>query len=335
MNRREFLKRTSLAAANTGFALSALDSYAAPTHLVTESQMPDARVNRFVDAHIHLYDTTRPGGVPFPNPEETLIYRPMLPRDIRSAAEPVGIRGAVFVECSPIVEDNQWVLDLVADEPFICAVVGNLDPEREGFPALLERFASNPHFRGIRIRTGRRMNFDHPQLRPNLGALAATGLTLDVNLQGQEILRMAQLAREVPSLRIMVDHMAFVPVTGKAPDPVWIEQMKSFKNLPNVFCKVSRYTEQAVIQPGPLDTAYYAPTFEALWQIFGQDRLAYGSNWPPCLQAGEYSRTVVLAHDFFQTKGPGPLAKVMGANTAAFYGGPRFDALTQSSHEST
>lgn len=284
----------------------------------------------FIDAHIHLYDTTRPQGVPFPNPKNKLIYRPMLAEDIRRAAEPVGVQGAVFVECSPWVEDNQWVLDLVADEPFICAVVGNLDAEAEEFPALLERFAHNPLFRGIRIRPGRPMNFDHPRLRPNLEALAAARCTLDVNLHGEEIIRMAQLAAELPGLRVMVDHLAHVPVTGQAPAPVWIAQMEHFAGLPNVFCKVSRYTEQAEVQPGPLETAYYAPTFEVLWRIFGADRLAYGSNWPPCLMSGDYRATVTLARDFFAAKGPGPLAKIMGRNAAAFYGGPRFAALTRS-----
>ncbi len=282
-----------------------------------------------IDAHIHLYDTTRPQGVPYPDPTSRLIYRPMLPEDIKHVARPAGVKGAVCIECSPLVEDNQWVLDLVTDEPFICAVVGNLNPEAEEFPALLERFAHNPLFRGIRIRSGRPINFDHPRLRPNLEALAAAGCTLDVLLEGEDIVRMAQLASELPGLRVMVDHFAHAPVTGEKPSPAWIRQMEHFADLPNVFCKVSRYTEQAVTQPGPTETAYYAPTFEVLWRIFGADRLVYGSNWPPCIQSGDYRTNVTLARDFFTVKGPGPLAKIMGRNAAAFYGGPRFAVLTR------
>ena len=87
-----------------------------------------------IDTHVHLYDTQRPQGVPFPKPEDRLIYRPMLPADLRQVAEPAGVRGAVLVEASPSIEDNDWVLDLVANEPFICGVVGNLDPEAAEFP---------------------------------------------------------------------------------------------------------------------------------------------------------------------------------------------------------
>lgn len=280
-----------------------------------------------VDAHIHLYDPTRPLGVPYPPPADALIYRPMLPQHLRETAEPEGVCGAVFVECSPWVEDNQWVLDLVAGEPFVCAVVGNLDPEAEEFPGLLDRFARNSLFRGIRIRPGRPWNFAHPRLRPNLEVLAAARCTLDVLLHGEEIAHFARLAAELPGLRAMIDHLAHAEPNGGPPDPTWLARMEAFAALPNVFCKVSRYTEQAGLRPASRAVERYAPVFEAVWQIFGPDRLAWGSNWPPCLNAGEYGTAVAIAREFFAAKGDDVLAKVMGRNAAAFYGGPRFGYL--------
>jgi len=280
-----------------------------------------------IDAHIHLYDPTRPQGVPYPKPDNHRIYRPMLPADLRDVAEPVGVRGAVFIECSPWVEDNQWVLDLVAGEPFVCAVVGNLDPESPEYPSLLERFFRNPLFRGIRVRTGRPVGFAQPLFRENLERLAAARGTLDVLVRGEEIEALAELASALPGLRIMIDHLAHVPVRGRPPDPDWKQRMEAFAGLPNVFCKVSLFTELAVEKPAPLALDYYEPTFETVWRIFGADRLAYGSNWPPCLNAGDYCATVTLAREFFSKKGPLVVAKVMGRNAGAFYGGPRFGAL--------
>jgi len=283
-----------------------------------------------IDAHVHLYDPTRPQGVPYPKPDNQRIYRPMLPADLREVAEPVGVRGAVFVECSPWVEDNQWVLDLVADEPFVCAVVGNLDPESPDFPALLERFTRNPLFRGIRIRTGRPAGFAKPLVRENLARLAAARGTLDVLVRGEEIDALARLAAALPGLRIMIDHLAHVPVWGGPPDADWVRRMEAFAGLPNVYCKVSLFTELAREKPAPLSLDYYEATFEAVWGIFGADRLAYGSNWPPCLNAGDYCSTVTLARDFFSQKGAVVAAKVLGRNAAAFYGGPRFATLRHS-----
>ena len=72
---------------------------------------------------------------------------------------------------------------------------------------------------------------------------------------------------------------------------------------------------------------YLCPTFETVWRIFDADQLAYGCNWPPCLNSGDYWATVILAREFFATKSPGALAKAIDHNAALFYSGLRFSAL--------
>ena len=54
------------------------------------------------------------------------------------------------MEASPWVEDNLWVLDLIAHEPLIVGVIGNLDPTKPEFREYLERYHGNPLFLGIR-----------------------------------------------------------------------------------------------------------------------------------------------------------------------------------------
>src|ERR1035441_1815292 len=65
-----------------------------------------------IDTHIHLYDPTRPQGVPWPNKENKILYQTSLPPRYRKIVEPLGIVGAIEVECSAWLEDNQWVLDI-------------------------------------------------------------------------------------------------------------------------------------------------------------------------------------------------------------------------------
>jgi L-fuconolactonase len=65
---------------------------------------------------------------------------------------PWPVSGTVVVEASPWLEDNQWVLDLAAHEPFIVGFVGNLRVGTEVFAGHLKRFAANRLFRGIRLR---------------------------------------------------------------------------------------------------------------------------------------------------------------------------------------
>src|SRR5438552_18312865 len=109
MNRRE-----SLALALGMVSMAS----AKPTHFVP-----------IVDTHIHLFDTRRPQGVPWPPKDDRVLYRPALPPRYRKVIAGLGVVGAIEVECSPWFEDNQWVLGVAAQDSIIVGTVGNLDPE--------------------------------------------------------------------------------------------------------------------------------------------------------------------------------------------------------------
>ena len=64
-----------------------------------------------IDTHIHMFDTRRPGGVPWPATTDTALYKPALPERYASIAGPLGVVGAIVVEASPLVSDNDWVLN--------------------------------------------------------------------------------------------------------------------------------------------------------------------------------------------------------------------------------
>ena len=95
-----------------------------------------------------------PEGVPWPNPDDDVLYRKVMPEDYKALAVPEGATGTVVVEASKWLEDNQWILDLAADEPFIVGFVGHLEPDDANFEGSLARFSANPLFRGIRPRWG-------------------------------------------------------------------------------------------------------------------------------------------------------------------------------------
>src|SRR5262245_44836365 len=104
-----------------------------------------------LDAHTHFYDPTRPQGVPWPGKDDKILYRRVMPDEFRTLVRPHGVTGTIVVEASPWLEDNQWLLDLAAKEPFIVGIVGNLDPLHAEFPKHVARFARDRRFRGIRI----------------------------------------------------------------------------------------------------------------------------------------------------------------------------------------
>ncbi|HOC57644.1 MAG TPA: amidohydrolase family protein [Verrucomicrobiota bacterium] len=172
-----------------------------------------------IDTHTHFYDPSRPEGVPWPPRDKKRLYRTVLPKDYRALPVPRPVTGTVVVEASPWVEDNQWVLDLAAKESFIVGLVGNLPVGSKQFAGHLKRFAANKVFRGIRIRDRKlEGTLDDRAFTSDLKLLTDHDLSLDL-VGGSEILWFAdRLATDLPSLRIVIDHLAGVRVEGKAPE---------------------------------------------------------------------------------------------------------------------
>ena len=134
-----------------------------------------------IDTHVHLYDPTRPQGVPWPSPEQASIYRTFLPADYRRIAEPFGVVGMIETECSPWVEDNYWVLDVSAKETIVVGEIGDLFPGKPDFGEHLSRLHKNPLYRGIRFAYlwGRDVaeEIQKPQVMADLRLLSDAGLT--------------------------------------------------------------------------------------------------------------------------------------------------------------
>jgi L-fuconolactonase len=255
--------------------------------------------SRIIDTHTHFYDPTRPQGVPWPPREDKLLYRKVLPPDYRALPVPRPVTGTVVVEASPWLADNQWILDLAASDPFIIGFVGNLAIGQNEFAEQLKRFATNRIFRGIRIGARKR---DESVLR-DLRLLADRDLSLDL-LGGLDILDFAKtLAGALPSLRIVIDHLAGLKIDGKAPPAEWTGKISALSSHPNVYFKISGLVEGTGKTDGsaPRDAQFYAPVLEVMTQTFGAHRLIYASNWPVSERFAPLATVQGIVEDFFSS----------------------------------
>jgi L-fuconolactonase len=281
-----------------------------------------ASESTIVDTHAHFYDPARPQGVPWPPRNDKLLYRTVLPRDYLALATPSKVTGTVVVEASPWVEDNQWVLDLAAGEPFIVGLVGNLPIGTKQFAGHLKRYAANPLFRGIRARdVDLKAALADAAFLSDLRLLASFNLSLDL-VGGLEILGAATWwAESIPDLRIVIDHLAGVRVDGKAPADKWVAEMRRVARHRHVFAKVSGLVEGTGRTNGsaPADAGFYRPILDVMWESFGPDRLIYGSNWPVSERFAPLGRVQQIVNDYFDAKGREASGKVFAKNAQTAY----------------
>jgi len=274
-----------------------------------------------IDTHTHFYDPSRPAGVPWPPKDNAVLYRTVLPPTypLRRGADRVA--WTVVVEASPLVEDNQWILDLAAKHKFIRGLVGNLPIGTPAFAGFLDRFAKNPLFRGIRIR-GMKLDraLEDDALLADIKRLADHDLSLD--LVGQDSLPFAGgIADRFRMLRIVLDHLPGLKLDGGPIDKGWADAMESVAAHRNIFIKVSGLVEATGKRDGsaPDDPEFYHPALDLIWHVFGPDRLLYGSNWPVSEMYAPLRTVQRIALDYFTARGPDAVAKVFSGTAKKVY----------------
>ncbi|MCW5978720.1 MAG: amidohydrolase family protein [Bryobacteraceae bacterium] len=277
-----------------------------------------------IDTHIHLFDTNRPQGVPWPGKDNKVLFQPALPDRYRRIATPLGVVGAIKVEASPWIEDNQWVLDLAAEEPIIVGVIGNLDLAAPEFGAQLDRFQSNPLFRGIRYGNlwGRDLaaGLGRGNFVANLKLLSAAGLTLDTaNPNPDLIAAIVRLTGLVPDLRVVIDHLPQM----RAPDDRALRRkyqdgLRELGQRPRVFVKLSAVFRR-IGEEVPRDLSVYRATLDEISAVFGEDRVLFGSDWPNSDQWRPYADVLGLVREYFASKSPAAAEKYFWRNSVAAY----------------
>jgi L-fuconolactonase len=121
-----------------------------------------------------------------------------------------------------------------------------------------------------------------------MASLAAAGLAWDViPVTDAQVEAVVGLARRVPELRIVVDHLACPPLETGDLDG-WAARLATLAGFPNVALKLSIGID-LLASWQRWDPAAIAPAVAHAVAAFGPDRLMLASNWPVVTLRADYS----------------------------------------------
>ena len=275
-----------------------------------------------IDTHIRLFDPNRPGGIPWPPADDPIRSKPTYPDRFREIASEHGVVAAIVVECSPRIEDNQWVLDTAANDPSIVGLVGFLDAGKPRFGDHLERFTKNPLFRGIRYGNlwGRDLasELDNPRFVSDMRLTAEADLSLDTANPNLDLLEgMLRLSDRVPQLRMIVDHLPkiVVPATDRGR---YRTVLNDFSARTQTYVKISAVLRE---RDGSVsyDLAEYRETIDEIVDAFGEDRVLFGSDWPNSEPLGPYAKVFGIVDEYFAKGSRVAREKYFRGNSQAAY----------------
>lgn len=250
---------------------------------------------KIVDPHIHLWDLWTRLYPQFETPSKgrngsnAAIARSYLLEEFLGEGEgEVEILGAVHVEAFPTdpVRETETLQKVADRSPVPIVVVGHGDLTSPEFPALLDRHARYPAFRGIRQvvnqHPDRQFSYgvpDHlanPAFVTGLRTLGERGLSFDLQLYPHQMDQAAAIAAEAPQTQLILNHAGMWVDRDLAGWKQWKAGMRTLAARPNIAAKISGF---AMNDPHWTVESIRPQVLETI-EAFGTDRTMFASNFP-------------------------------------------------------
>lgn len=282
-----------------------------------------------VDAHQHYWRIGARAGH-WPPAELSAIHRDFGPEDLQADLSAARIDGTVLVQSLPTEEDTRFLLDLASKTDTVRAVVGWVDLKAPDAAAKIAAFAAHPKSRGLRPMLQDLPDdawIDDPKLDEAVAAMIEHDLRFDALVMPRHLDALHSFARRYPALRVVIDHAAKPDIAQQAVEP-WLSRIARLARLPNVHCKLSGLWTEAgqATEAGVLEQRV-SPYVGALAELFGPERVMWGSDWPVLRLAsggGRYDAWLAACErDCERLLGAAALPEIFGGNACKFY---RIDA---------
>lgn len=273
-----------------------------------------------IDSHQHFWQHSQPFDYSWQDTEELApIRRDYLPSDLAPLIQEVGVDRTIFVQTQHNVEENRWVLGMAEENDFLAGVVGWVDLASEQCEEQLLEFKEHPKFVGIRHVTQDEPDDDfivRPEVIRGLKVLEKHGVPFDLLFFVKHLKHATTLARELPALPMVIDHLSKPRIKDGALDD-WEANFRAAAECPNIWCKLSGMITEADWQNWkPADLK---PFVEVALECFGPERCMFGSDWPVCELAGTYEQVHSALIEVLGPLSDSENKAIFGETAAKFY----------------
>ena len=280
-------------------------------------------MTKIIDTHMHSWDLQKVR-YSWLDGDTSILAQNYYPSGIETQLSAANVSTAIMVQAANSIEDTAFMFDCAAQYPWIIGVVGWVDLlNPETAKKQLEAHLQNKYFKGIR-----HLIHDEPDhnwlLKPavikSLGILADHGVPFDiVGVKIEHIKAAIQVAKQIPHLKMVFDHLNHPPIATSEQFGAWGEAITEAAAMPNFYAKISGLgTCCADFNDWSANTI--EPYIAFVLEHFGIDKLMIGGDWPVSLLAGDYAGTHIKYQTVLEKLvAPENQEKIYSTNATSFY----------------
>ncbi len=218
------------------------------------------------------------------------------------------------------LDENRWALSLAAKHDFIAGVVGWVDLASPNCEEQLLEFKDQPKFVGVRHITQDEPDDDfivRPAVLAGLKVLERHQVPFDLLFYVKHLKHAVTVAKHVPDLPLVIDHLAKPKIKQQSFDD-WRPAFEAAAACPNMFCKLSGMVTEA--DHAKWKVQDLKPYVQTALDLFGPERLMFGSDWPVCELAASYEEVFHALKETLGPLSPSESEAIWGGTARRFYG---------------
>ena len=269
-----------------------------------------------IDSHVHFwkYDKQRDSWMK----DMKVLQQDYLPGTIAGTLKRNEVNGCVAVQADQSELETHFLVELSKTNPIIKGVVGWIDLRAPNIEDRLQYFSQYNIIKGYRhVVQGEPIDFlKDGHFQKGILALQQYNYTYDVLIYHHQLKPAVQFVSKFPDQKFVIDHCAKPDIKNKRIDD-WKVMMTDIAAYPNVYCKISGLFTEADWKEWSAGDFY--PYLDTIFEVFGTDRLMFGSDWPVVLAAGIYVQWKSLVEKYMENFSSDDKQKVFGLNAVGFY----------------
>ena len=251
-----------------------------------------------IDSHQHFWKYN-PSKHTWMTSDMSTLKQDFLPGDLKPLLEQCQLDGCVAVQASQSEKENEFLIELAQQNDFIKGIVGWVDLQSEDIAERLSHFQQSKSIKGFRHVLHDEEDIDF-MLRPNflrgIDQLRNFDFTYDILVYPQHLGNTLKFVSQFPDQPFVIDHIA-KPNIDAAKIEEWKKDLKSIGAFENVYCKISGMVTEAKWNNWRQDN--FTPYLDAVLEVFGIERVMYGSDWPVCTLSATYKGMYHIVETYF------------------------------------